>query len=227
MVFDNRFIEANGDGSVAASAWDGSTGANATQGPISLSAGVDQYAILKNLGATSLVRSFDQLNAIDSGAVGSLTANITPQSGGFKRDAKFVLKNTGSMASGYGTADSPKTMFTVTGQVLIIGVVGITKVAVTSTGGTGTLALGTTDQTGFLIPATTADATNFGSVGDVWVDATPTDNVDVVARSGAGIVVGNGADLVLTIATNNMTAGDIDLHVWYIPLSSDGLITAA
>jgi hypothetical protein len=53
------------------------------------------------------------------------------------------------------------------------------------------------------------------------------DNVDVVARSGAGIVVGNGADLVLTIATNNMTAGDLDLHVWYIPLSSDGLITAA
>ena len=221
------FLEANGDGSVAAAAWDGKNGVTATQGPISLSSAVDQFSIVGCSAGTSLITGFETLLAVAAGAVGSQTDNKTPHSLGSRREEKFAYKSTGSMASGYGTADSPKAMFTVTGAVLINGVVGVVVTPVTSTGATGTLALGTTDSTGFLIPATTADGTNFGTAGDVWVDATPTDNVDVMARSGAPVIVGGGAAINLTIATNNMTAGNLDLYIKYQPLSANGLIVAA
>lgn len=71
----NKFMELNGSGAAATAAWDGTNGANATQGPIKLEAAADQYLIAGNSAFTAGSVSFANLNAIASGAAGTLTAN--------------------------------------------------------------------------------------------------------------------------------------------------------
>ena len=144
-----------------------------------------------------------------------------------KQAPRLVLKNTGDMSSGYGTGDSPVSIYTVTGDVLITEICAVVNTPIATTSNTGTLALGTANSTAFLIAQTTGDGTEFATAGDVWVDGSPRDDVDVIQRTGAGIVIGGGSDIILTIATNSVTAGDLDFYLRYIPLSSDGAIVAA
>ena len=80
------FRELDGDGSTATDAWDGTDGTNATSGPILFGANTDQYTISGCYAETALTSTFDNLNAINAGAVGALmkvstgdgeTTNIT------------------------------------------------------------------------------------------------------------------------------------------------------
>lgn len=77
VVRNNLFIESNGDGSPATTAWDGTSGANATQGPIKFEAAVDQYVIEGNTAFTALSDNFENINAINAGAVGLKANNRT------------------------------------------------------------------------------------------------------------------------------------------------------
>ena len=115
------------------------------------------------------------------------------------------------------------TIFTVTGDVQI-QVFGLCQVALTS-GGAATIELGITGNTAALIAQTTAtDLDQY----ETWDDATPVANPgDVSTAMAAYFVPTNGADVILTVGAADLTAGDIDFHAFWRPLSTDGNVVAA
>lgn len=122
------------------------------------------------------------------------------------------------------TANSPVTIFTVTGDVLCRAYAVVTT-NMTSASSTGTLELGVTGVTAGLLVMDTVDGTAFQS-GDVWTLIAAADN-------GGGQIadewffIGNGADILLTVATNNMTAGGVTIYLEYIPISSGASVVSA
>jgi hypothetical protein len=122
--------------------------------------------------------------------------------------------------SGYDTAAA----FTVTGdvQVMCFGVVGAT--GITSTSGTTTLSLGTTEAAAGIIAASTVNNTQFAAT-DVWTDSTPAN--DVEANPATWFIIGGGADIILTRNVDDLTAGTLTLYCWWVPLSADGNVVAA
>jgi hypothetical protein len=131
-----------------------------------------------------------------------------------------VAKRTYSFAVD-GGAQGAKTMFTVSGTVFV-QVFGVCQTDMDS-GGAATIELGIAGNTAALIAQTTATGLD---QYEVWQDATPEANpgaVDLTARS---FVVTNGADIILTIAIANLTAGVIDFYCLWGPLSDDGLVVA-
>lgn len=125
-----------------------------------------------------------------------------------------------SNLTGYDTAAA----FTVTGDVSVraYGVVGAT--GITSTSGTTTLALGTTELTTGIIGATTVDNAQFAAT-DVWVDTSPANDVEQIP--GHWHVIGGGADIILTRSVDDLTAGTLTLYCEWFPCSSDGNVVAA
>lgn len=115
------------------------------------------------------------------------------------------------------TGNSPVTLFTVTGSVLarVYGVVGAT--AFTSTGGTGTLAVGVASTTGVFLAASTVNGTTNFIASAAWVDTTPTVLAEVLASAAWVVCTGN---IILTVATNSMTAGAVVMYCDWIPLTS-------
>lgn len=123
--------------------------------------------------------------------------------------------------AGYDTAAA----FTVTGdvKVQVFGIVGAT--GITSTSGTTTLSVGTTEAAAGIIAASTVDNTQFAAT-DVWVDATPANDVEGIAAQDWHII-GGGADIILTRSVDDLTAGTLTLYCYWVPLSSDGNVVAA
>lgn len=119
------------------------------------------------------------------------------------------------------TANSPVTIATVTGVVLC-RVMGHVTTAITSTGATGTLALGVSSNTTLWIAATTANGTNFGT-NDVWVGPTTTSKGNLLNNTSGWALVSNDT-IKVTIATNNMTAGGMTLYVEWYPISSGATV---
>lgn len=121
-------------------------------------------------------------------------------------------------ATAWTTANSPITIFTVTGTVLI-NCGGVVTTPLTSTGSTGTLALGVTGTTTTPISTTTVDGTKLHTAGFVWGDTTASSRI--VAMPGtSGWYLVSGSNIILTVATNNMTAGGMDIYAIWFPLSS-------
>lgn len=120
-----------------------------------------------------------------------------------------------------GGAQGALTLFTVTGTVFA-QVFGICQTDLAGAG--ATVEVGISGNTAALIAQTTGtDVDQYMT----WQDATPEANpgaVDLTARS---FVLTNGADVIYTIGTADLTAGVIDFYCLWAPLSSDGLVTAA
>jgi len=118
-------------------------------------------------------------------------------------------------------AQGAYTIFTVTGDVFV-QVFGLCQVLMNS-GGAATIELGITGNTAALIAQTTAtDLDQY----ETWQDATPEANpgaVDLTARS---FVIANGADIIMTVATADLTAGDIDFVCRWWPISTNGSVVA-
>lgn len=134
---------------------------------------------------------------------------------------RFTFSN----AAGLGAVGTVN-IFTVTGDVLV-RVLGSVKTDLTADGA-ATLALGTANAATALSTAITATALD---VGDVFhYGASP---ADIGAIGGAGgvasqpFMIANGADIIGTVATANITAGVIDFYCLWQPLSTDGLVTSA
>lgn len=133
---------------------------------------------------------------------------------------------TAAGASGaWTTANSPITLLTVTGVVLarVYGVVGGT--ALTSTGATGTLALGISGSTQLFLPTTTVSGAGQFLIGGAWVDSTPTVLGKVLVATPLAFALVNSS-AILTIATNNMTAGAMTLYVDWTPVSAGATVVA-
>lgn len=178
-------------------------------------------------GAGLLVTQMrDHLSAGNLSLVGETGAGEFPDPGyqQGERSGRVVLKQTGSMASGFGVCDDP-VMFTVTG-VVAARVFGVVTTAITSTSNNGTLSVGVADSNALLVPAITMNGTN-GAQHDVLATATTTVNGDVLANGGEYVVIANGVDIQAFVATNAMTAGAVDFYCEWYPISSDGNVVAA
>ena len=144
-------------------------------------------------------------------------------SGNQPNQPKQAVYTTLAAGTDWTTGNSPVTLFTVTGDIRcwVFGMVGAT--AVTSTSSDGTLEVGTTEDINGIIAQTIANGTQLAAT-DVWVDTTP--SVDVEANAAAWFLVSGGADIILTIATNSMTAGVVKIYCLWYPLSFDGDVVA-
>ncbi len=114
------------------------------------------------------------------------------------------------------------TIYTVTGDVYV-QIFGLCQVALTS-GGAATIELGISGNTAALIAQTTAtDLDQY----ETWQDAGPEANPGAVPIDARGFVIANGADVILTIGTADLTAGDIDFCCRWFPISTNGSVVAA
>ena len=113
-------------------------------------------------------------------------------------------------------AVGPHTLFTVTGNVLG-NVWGVCSTLVT---GSGTAEVGTANNTTALIAQTTGTAID---ANEVWQNATPT--LEVGAALGNAKPIVGGADIVLTIATDTLTAGVITFYCQWRPCNNTSNVT--
>lgn len=119
------------------------------------------------------------------------------------------------------TGNSPVTLWTVTGTILarVYGVVGAT--AFTSTGGTGTLAVGVASNTGVFLAASTVNGTTNFIANSAWIDTTPTVLAEIMASAAWTVSTGN---IILTVATNSMTAGAVVMYCDWIPVTAGATV---
>lgn len=118
-----------------------------------------------------------------------------------------------------GTGD-PYTAFNVTGDVLIKAVWGIVN---TTLVGAATLEVGTASNTAKLL-AQVANATTLAD-GDVWVDAGTEANIDTIV--GEMHAINDGADIIETSASANITAGQIDYYCVWAPAEPGAKVVSA
>jgi len=123
------------------------------------------------------------------------------------------------------TALSPVTAFIVNGLVRV-RVVGISDSALASTSNTGTLSVGISGATTALLGTTTIDGTNFPAANSVWIDTSPTLLGEAaVANNLVGFYT--ASNIIITIATNNMTTGGLTLYCIWEPIAPNSSVVAA
>ena len=141
--------------------------------------------------------------------------------------ASFLKPNVTTAGSSGAWNTGTITLFTVTGLVLC-RVYGRVTTLVTSTANTGTLALGIAGTTGLYIAATTANGSTNFIANSIWLDNAPTVlGKALPSLSNTLNVAQSNANIILTIATNNMTAGGMEIYCDWVPVSSDGNVVAA
>lgn len=149
----------------------------------------------------------------------------SPVRGPFTQVTTFAKTDVTATGQGgaWTTANTGLVLFTVTGHVFM-RIVGVFTALMASTGTTGTLAVGTAAQTTLMLGTTTMNGTN-GILNSVWTDTAPTVTAKAMAAAtDVGYLVAN-ANIVLTIATNNMTAGGCSLYCFWQPLSSGAKVS--
>lgn len=117
-----------------------------------------------------------------------------------------------------GTSD-PLTLFNVTG-VVACKVIGFCTVDLVSAGG-GTLSVGTALSAAGLIAQTTATAID---ANEIWHDNSPDASVELSSVASEKIVFQN---IIETVGTADITAGQIYYLCLWRPLSPDGFVRAA
>ena len=124
--------------------------------------------------------------------------------------------------AGLGAAGTPVSVFTTTGQVLVVAIVPFCTTLLTEAVAGATLALGITGSTALFIAATNAvdiDANEF------WLDTAPDPAGIALPAAMKDIVI--AANVIITPATQNTNGGVLDIDLIYIPLSTDGAMVAA
>lgn len=140
------------------------------------------------------------------------------------RKASVSITFTG--AAGLGAVGAVP-LFTVTGELIIVYLVPYSVLTPVSAGG-GSIALGVTNSTGLFIGATTATTL---ATGEFWTEATG----GGTANAGVGLpAAGTSApqlkdvaitsNIIATVATADVTGGTLRFDIWWMPLSSDGLV---
>lgn len=117
------------------------------------------------------------------------------------------------------TANSPVTIFTVTGDVLV-QLFAVVTTNMTSTGATGTLEAGVLGSTASLLVQDAVDGTAF-QAEDCWSLITAADNPVAAIADEWALVSSN---ITLTIATNNMATGGMTIYCRYIPISAGATV---
>lgn len=136
------------------------------------------------------------------------------------RPGPFAGATTDARGDTAGTGN-PKTIFTVTGDVLV-RVFGVCTVDLA--GATGTVSVGVTGNTAALIALETATEID---VGGIYVSATQVLGAVALSSVTGPFVVVNGLDIIETVATADITSGNIYYVCLWTPLSEDGKVQAA
>jgi len=144
----------------------------------------------------------------------------------FKRDANSVpIVSEGLLESKAITyvaattgATGATTLFTVTGCVVVrvFGVCGL------SLEGAATLEVGISGATAVVL-AQIANATAL-LTDEIYTDATPTTKVEALPGQ---LIIGNGQDIIQTIGSTALTAGQLTYYCMWAPISTDGNVVAA
>jgi hypothetical protein len=102
-------VEADGDGSAATAAWDGSDNTDATQGTFEFPAAVDQFLVTNCRAYEARGQAFETLGKVNAGAAGDFASNAT----GTGSDTSAAVTSVGTLVSSaisatqsYGTAGS-------------------------------------------------------------------------------------------------------------------------
>lgn len=147
--------------------------------------------------------------------------SVGPQPLGGYNTATFTKAAVASGgATAWTTANSPLTLFAVTGTVLmrLYGVVGAT--ALTSTGGLGTLSIGVATSVQLFLPTSAVSgAGGQFAIGATWIGATPTIGAAIPLLANLTWVYNTANNVILTVATADMTAGAITVYANWVPLS--------
>jgi len=158
---------------------------------------------------------------------------MTTQSG-MQRDANFtaiqgnhslLVKKTMTLAGGtandpgdFDGTGNPATLFTVTGPNLV-SIFAVCEVNL-DVAGAATIEVGITGNTAALIAQTTAANID---ADEVWVDNAPA-TIEALPSS---YILGNGQDIIQTVATANITAGKLTYYCFFRPLTDTADIVAA
>ena len=133
---------------------------------------------------------------------------------GFDSNEAFRLTSEWTFVENETGDQVEHTVFTVTGDV-IVTVWGQCKTDIV---GAGTMEMGIAGNTAAII-AQIANATTLDN-GENWVDATP----ETVSTLPGTFILNNGANIILTIGTADLTAGVVDFACLWRPISSTGLV---
>lgn len=130
----------------------------------------------------------------------------------FPRRVPKLFRKTVTFDAGTGSgAVGTVAIATVTGAVAItLGAVRCT----TSLTGSGTVELGTADNTAGLIAQTTGTDID---ASDFWQDATPEVKISPAITNQCVC-----ADIILTVGSATITAGVLEFDFYWVPLSADG-----
>lgn len=120
-----------------------------------------------------------------------------------------------------GGTNDPYTLFTVTGDVLV-RIFGVCTTLLA--GATATLEVGVAGNTAALIAQTTATDID---ADEIWNDTSPAVGVDTLANITGPHVIVNGLDIIETVGTADITAGNIYYICLWRPLSPDGNVVSA
>ncbi len=163
---------------------------------------------------------------LDGGAMdipyGMAAANVA---GFVPTNDKFLSHTavTTAMSTGWDNP-STNTIFTVTGDVIVWAawmVVGGT--AITSSGNTGTLELGVTNNIAVLQASTTVGSGVFAAQ-DVWSNGAATPGQDLETSGAGTIVSGDGTNIIATVGTADLSAGVCDFYCIWSPLTPSATV---
>lgn len=134
---------------------------------------------------------------------------------------KKTITFTGGTANSIGDFDgsgNPFTIASVTGSVLVrVLAVCTTNLA----GASATLEVGIAGDTAEIIAQSTATDID---AGEIWHDATPDSGCETSSVLAEKLIV-NGADIIGTVGTANITAGVIDFYIYWQPLSEGSTVS--
>lgn len=141
---------------------------------------------------------------------------------------KIAKKESSAFAGGtlnahgdYDGTGNPYSLFSVTGDVVIKGVIGICNTNLA--GGSATLEVGVAGNTAKLIAQSTATDIDDG---DVWTDTGAEAGVDILPAGGL-FFINDGADIIETAGTANITAGQIDYYCIWAAMEEGASVEAA
>lgn len=118
----------------------------------------------------------------------------------------------------YDGTGNPLTLFTVQGSCLVRI---LAKCTVLLEGASATISVGTAATAAGLIASTTA--TNIDA-NEIWHDNSPDASVELSSVLTEKVV---SDDIIQTVGTANITAGEIEYTVMYYPLTPDSSVVAA
>jgi len=139
-----------------------------------------------------------------------------PQYETFQKSVTFVATTNGN--GDYDGTGNPSALLTVTG-VVELSIIALCTVDLA--GANATIKVGTAKSTAGLIAQATATDID---VDDIWHDATPDSSIELTSVVTRKIV---SEDVIITVATANITSGAITFVVRWAPISSDGNVVAA